>query len=152
MIFLAPPSSIPRTTAHPANRGEWSSIPTIVPALERWILQAGDRLDNGRGVDPRHRGASNRPIAKSGAHFGCGAGAPPEAPGGGTTFGSRALGAGFSMAGSTSLGWRTPFDWFSSLLRFCAGGLASGTVSFGAGLVAWANAAPAMNVTPAAIV
>jgi hypothetical protein len=32
MIFLAPPSSIPRTTAHPANRGEWSSIPTIVPA------------------------------------------------------------------------------------------------------------------------
>jgi hypothetical protein len=117
MIFLAPPSSIPRATGHPANRGEWSSIPTIVSALERWILQASDRLDNGRGVDPRRRAASNRPIAKSGAHFGCGAGAPPEAPGGGTTFGSRALGAGFSMAGSTSLGWMTPFDWFSSLLR-----------------------------------
>jgi hypothetical protein len=43
-------------------------------------------------------------IFKSGAYFGCGAAAPPEAPGGGTTFGSRAFGAGFSMAGSTSFG------------------------------------------------
>ena len=46
-------------------------------------------------------------IARSSA-YGCGAGAPPEVPGGGTTFGSRALGAGFSMAGSTSFGWMMP--------------------------------------------
>jgi hypothetical protein len=28
------------------------------------------------------------------------------------------LGAGFSMAGSTSFGWMTRFDWFSFLLGF----------------------------------
>jgi hypothetical protein len=87
--------------------------------------------------------------SQAGAHFGCGAGAPPEVPGGGTTFGSPTLGAGFSMAGSTSFGWMTPFDWSSFLLRFWAGavGLASpGVVS---GLGAWANAEPATSVTPA---
>jgi hypothetical protein len=72
-------------------------------------------------------------------HFGCGAREPPEVPGGGTTFGSCTIGAPFSMAGSTSFGWITPFDWFSFLLRFSAGavGLAScvalgGAVGFGA--------------------
>ena len=59
-----------------------------------------------------------QPTARSGAHFGCGAGAPPEVPGGGTTFGSPVRGAGFWMPGSTSFGWMIPFDWFSSLLRF----------------------------------
>jgi hypothetical protein len=46
-----------------------------------------------------------------------------------------------------------PFDWFSSLLRLCAGavGLAPGAVSFGAGLGAWAKAAPATRMTPATI-
>ncbi len=65
---------------------------------------------------------------ESGAHFGCGA--PPDVPGGGTTFGSRAWGAGLSMAGSTSFGWMTPFDWFSFSLRFWAGavGLARGAI------------------------
>jgi hypothetical protein len=89
-------------------------------------------------------------IFKSGAYFGCGAAAPPEVPGGGTTFGSRALGVGFSMAGSTSFGWMIPFDRFSSLLKLWVGALelAPGVASFGAGLVAWANAAPAKR-TPA---
>jgi hypothetical protein len=91
------------------------------------------------------------PIGRSAAHFGWGAGAPPEVPGGGTTFGSPVLGAGFWMAGSTSFGRMTPFDWFSSLLRFWAGGLASGTVFFCAALVAWAKAEPAMRTAPAAI-
>jgi hypothetical protein len=101
--------------------------------------------------------AAERPSAgqtlQSGAYFGWGAAAPPEVPGGGTTFGSRASGVGFSMAGSTSFGWMTPFDWFSSLLRFGAGavGLAPDVASFGAGLAAWANAAPAARVTPATI-
>jgi hypothetical protein len=45
-----------------------------------------------------------------GAYFGCGAADPPEVPGGGTTFGSRTMGAPFSMAGSTSFGWMIPFD------------------------------------------
>jgi hypothetical protein len=69
-------------------------------------------------------------IARSGAHFGFGAGAPPDVPGGGTTFGSRTWGAGFSMAGSTSFGWMTPSDWFSFSLRFWAGavGLAPGAI------------------------
>ena len=34
---------------------------------------------------------------------------------------SPVLGTGFSMAGSTSLGWMTPFDWSSFLLRFWPG-------------------------------
>ena len=87
-------------------------------------------------------------IATIAAHFGCGAGAPPEVPGGGTTFESPVLGAGFWMPGSTSFGWMTPFDWFSFLLRLSPGarGLAAGMVSFGAGLGAWANAAPATRV------
>jgi hypothetical protein len=86
-----------------------------------------------------------------GAYFGCGAGALSEAPGGGTTFESPVLGAGFSIPGSTSFGWMIPFDWLSSLLKLWAGALAlaPGVVSFGAGLVAWANAAPATRVTPA---
>jgi hypothetical protein len=91
------------------------------------------------------------PIARSGPYFGCGAEAPPEVPGGGTTFGSPVLGAGFWMPGSTSFGWMTPFDWLSSLLRFSAGALAPGVISSGAGLVAWANAALATRVTPATI-
>jgi hypothetical protein len=47
----------------------------------------------------------------------------------------------------------TPFDWFSSLLKLWVGavGLAPGVISFGAGLVAWANAAPATRMTPAKI-
>jgi hypothetical protein len=96
-------------------------------------------------------GTRDGPIARSGAYFGWGAGAPPEVPGGDTTFGSPVLGAGFWMAGSTSFGWMIPFDWLSSVLRFWAGGLATGTVFFGAGLVAWANAALATKVTPATI-
>jgi hypothetical protein len=93
----------------------------------------------------------------SGAHFGCGAAEPPEVPGGGTTFGSCTLGAPFSMAGSTSFGWITPFDWFSFLLRSTAGavGSAPGLESRGAdseggvGFGAWANAGPATNAAPA---
>ncbi len=52
------------------------------------------------------------------------------APGGGTTFGSPVLGGGFSIPGSTSFGWMTPFDRFNSLLRFWAGAvrLAPGVV------------------------
>jgi hypothetical protein len=92
----------------------------------------------------------------SGAHFGCGASDPPEVPGGGTTFGSRTTGAPFSMAGSTSLGWMTPFDWFSFLLRSWAGaaGVAPGVVSRGAesrgaaGFGAWANTGPATSPAP----
>jgi hypothetical protein len=91
------------------------------------------------------------------AHFGCGAVAPPpEVAGGGTTFGSRTTGAAFSMAGSTSFGWITPFDWFSFLLRSSAGavGVEPGVVSRGAesgavGFGAWANPGPAENATPA---
>jgi hypothetical protein len=60
-------------------------------------------------------------IARILAYFGSGAAAPPEVAGGGTTFGSPALGAGFSIAGSTSFGRMTPFDWFSLSLRFWAG-------------------------------
>jgi hypothetical protein len=92
-------------------------------------------------------------ISKSGAYFGCGAAAPPELPGGGTTFGSPVLGAGFWIPGSISFGWMTPFDWFSSLLKLWVGavGLAPGVISFGAGLVAWASAAPATRMTPAKI-
>jgi hypothetical protein len=85
-------------------------------------------------------------------HFGCGAGEPPEVPGGGTTFGSCTMGAPFSMAGSTSFGWITPFDWFSFLLRFSAGAvdLASCAASGGAvGFGAWANAGPATSATQA---
>jgi hypothetical protein len=81
--------------------------------------------------------------------LGCGGGALPEVPGGGTTFESPVLGAGLSMAGSTSFGWMTPFDWFSFLLRSWPGavGLASpGVVS---GLAAWANAEPAESMAPA---
>jgi hypothetical protein len=92
-----------------------------------------------------------RPIARTGAHFGRGAGAPPEVPGGGTTFGSPVWGAGFWMPGSTSFGWMIPFDWLSSLVRFSAGALAPGVISFGAGLAAWANATPATRVTLATI-
>jgi hypothetical protein len=46
-----------------------------------------------------------------------------------------------------------PFDWLSSLLKLWAGavGLAPRVDSFGAGLVAWANAEPATRVTPATI-
>ena len=102
---------------------------------------------------PLRRAVASAGNRKSGAHFGWGAGAPPEVPGGGTTFGSRALGAGFSMPGSTSFGWMTPFDWFSSLLRFWVGavGSAPGVVLFGAGLGVWANAAPATRAAPATI-
>ena len=82
-------------------------------------------------------------------YFGCGAGAPPDVPGGGTTLGSPVWGAGFWMPGSTSFGWMIPFDWLSSLLRFWAGGLASGIVFFGAGLGAWAMAEPATRAAPA---
>ena len=67
-------------------------------------------------------------------HFGCGARVPPEVSGGGTTFESPVLGAGFSMAGSTSSGWMTPFDWSSFLLRFWLGAVGV------SGVVAWANA------------
>ena len=63
---------------------------------------------------------------EAGGHFGCGAEAPPEVPGGGTTFGSPTWGTGFSMAGSTSFGWMTPFDWFSFSLRFWAGAVSRG--------------------------
>ena len=42
--------------------------------------------------------------SSSGPHFACGAGAPPEVPGGGATFGFPVLGAGFLMVGSTSFG------------------------------------------------
>jgi hypothetical protein len=71
------------------------------------------------------------------------------------------MGAPFSMAGSTSFGWMIPFDWFSFLLRSWAGAVGSapgvvsrgtesrGAVGFGAGLSAWANAAPATRVAPA---
>ena len=89
------------------------------------------------------------PVAQSreaGAHFGWGAGAPPEAPGGGTTFGSPAFGAGFSMPGSTSFGRMTPLDRLSFLLRLWAG--LPGAASPGAGLADWANAEPARSVTP----
>jgi hypothetical protein len=92
-----------------------------------------------------------------GAYFGCGAADPPEVPGGGTTFGSRTMGAPFSMAGSTSFGWMIPFDWFSFLLRSSTGavGSAPGVVSRGAestgvvGFGAWANAGLATRVMPA---
>ena len=93
-------------------------------------------------MDSRPR---RRPI--SGAHFGWGAGAPPEVPGGGTTFGSPALGAGFSIPGSTSFGWMTPFDRLSFLLKLWAG--ARGVTSPGPELGAWANAGAARNATPA---
>jgi hypothetical protein len=93
----------------------------------------------------------------SGAHFGCGAADPSEVPGGGATFRSCTLGAPSSMAGSTSFGWITPFDWFSFLLRSSAGavGSAPGVVSRGAesggaaGFGAWANAGPATSAAPA---
>jgi hypothetical protein len=92
-------------------------------------------------------------IFESSAYFGCGAAAPPEVPGGGTTFGSPVEGAGFCMAGSTSFGWMTPFDWLSSLLKFCSGALelASGVALSGAGLAACTEAAPARRVTVATI-
>ena len=52
------------------------------------------------------------------------------------------------MAGSTSLGWITPFDWSSFLLRFWPGAVVAspGVVS---GLAAWANAEPATSAAPA---
>ena len=56
-------------------------------------------------------------------------------------FGSRTLSAGFSMAGSTSFGWMTPFDRFSFSLKFGAGTVElEGVV--GVGLLASANADP----------
>jgi hypothetical protein len=105
------------------------------------------------GLQARPLARLDQPIARSGAYFGWGAGAPPEVPGGGTTFGSPVLGAGFWIPGSPSFGWMIPFDWFSSLLRLWAGGvgLAPGAAPFGAGPVAWAKAAPATSVTPATI-
>ena len=88
--------------------------------------------------------------SSSGPHFACGAGAPPEVPGGGTTFGSPVLGAGFSMVGSTSFGWMTPFDRFSFSLRSSPGAELSGAAGVGSGLPgAWANTEPATMVTPA---
>ena len=88
--------------------------------------------------------------SSSGPHFACGAGAPPEVPGGGTTLGSPVLGAGFSMVGSTSFGWMTPFDRFSFSLRFSPGAELSGAAGVGSGLPgAWANTEPATMVTPA---
>src|SRR5580700_3149884 len=87
---------------------------------------------------------------QSSPHFACGAGAPPEVPGGGTTFGSPVLGAGLSMVGSTSFGWMTPFDRFSFSLRFSPGAEPSGAAGVGSGLPgAWANTEPATMVTPA---
>ena len=87
--------------------------------------------------------------ARPGPHFACGAGAPPEVPGGGTTFGSPVLGTGFSMVGSTSFGWMTPFDRFSFSLRFSPGAELSGAAGVGSGLPgAWANTEPATMVTP----
>jgi hypothetical protein len=95
------------------------------------------------GPGPARR-SSNSP------HFACGAGAPPEVPGGGTTFGSPVLGAGFSMVGSTSFGWMTPFDWFSFSLRLSPGAELSGAAGVGSGLPgACANPEPATMVTPA---
>jgi len=86
-------------------------------------------------------------------NMGSGAGAPREVPGGRRTFGSPVLGAGFWMPGSTSSGCMTPFDRFSSLLRFWLGaaGLAPGVVSFGAGLGAWANVARAIRAAAAIV-
>ena len=81
--------------------------------------------------------------ARRTVHFGCGAGAPPEVPGGGITFESPVLGTGFSMAGSTSFGWMTPFDWSSFLLRSWPGAVGV------SGLTAWANAQPAESKAPA---
>ena len=90
------------------------------------------------------------PRSSSGPHFACGAGAPPEVPGGGTTFGSPVLRAGFSIFGSTSFGWMTPFDRFSFSLRFSPGAELSGASGVGSGLPGtWANTEPATMVTPA---
>ena len=74
-----------------------------------------------------------------------------KSPGGGTTFRiSPVLGAGFSMVGSTSFGWMTPFDRFSFSLRFSPGAELSGAAGVGSGLPgAWANTEPATMVTPA---
>ena len=92
-------------------------------------------------ADPGPSGAR-----RMGAHFGCGAGAPPAVPGGGITFGSPALGAGFSMPGSTSFGWMTPFDRLNFLLKLWAG--APGAALPGTERGAWANAGPATSATP----
>jgi hypothetical protein len=87
---------------------------------------------------------------RQGPHFACGAGAPPEVPGGGTAFGSPVWGAGFSMVGSTSFGWMTPFDRFSFSLRFSPGAELSGAAGVASGLPGtWANTEPATMVTPA---
>jgi hypothetical protein len=107
----------------------------------------GERPPAGRCGPPR-AGPARR--SSSSPHFACGAGAPPEVPGGGTTFGSPVLGAGFSMVGSTSFGWMTPFDRFSFSLRFSPGAELSGAAGVGSGLPgAWANTEPATMVTPA---
>jgi hypothetical protein len=107
----------------------------------------GKRPPAGR-CGPLGAGPARR--SSSGPHFACGAGAPPEVPGGGTTFGSPVLGAGFSMVGSTSFGWMTPFDRFSFWLRFSPGAELSGAAGVGSGLPgAWANTEPATMVTPA---
>ena len=63
------------------------------------IAGEGKRPPAGR-CGPPAAGPARRSL--SGPHFAWGAGAPPEVPGGGTTFGSPVLGAGFSMVGSTS--------------------------------------------------
>jgi hypothetical protein len=97
----------------------------------------------------RQAGASSTSNPISGAHFGCGAGAPPEVPPGGITFGSPGFGAGFSIAGSTSFGWMTPFDRFSFSLKLWPGAVAVGAAGAGAGLGASANADPATRVIPA---
>ena len=122
----------PRRRAAPAHPEDETSA-GMMNNLWRSEVRRGNR-DNRRSFRLRRGGAA-------------------EAPGGGTTFGSPVLGGGFWMPGSTSFGWMTPFDWFSFLLRFSPGasGLAAGMVSFGAGLGAWANAAPATRVAAATI-
>jgi hypothetical protein len=104
-----------------------TSVARAAPGAAFADVRAKGRQRAALGAGPARR-------SSSGPHFACGAGAPPEVPGGGTTFGSPVLGTGFSMVGSTSFGWMTPFDRFSFSLRFSPGAELSGAAGVGSGL------------------
>ena len=135
MLLQKPPESSSKSLAYcRPNRLSW---------FRQGMIGSPRRAPHGQDRRRRQKAASGPlwpacgrpgPEVVKRPSFACGAGAPPEVPGGGTTFGSPVLGAGFSMVGSTSFGWMTPFDRFSFSLRFSPGAELSGTAGVGSGL------------------
>ena len=82
-----------RPLASVARAGQGAALGSLrQPSAEPGEAKGRQRAAVGR-LGPARPGGRGRGRAP---HFACGAGAPPEVPGG-TTFGSPVLGAGFSM-------------------------------------------------------